>query len=253
MWLQQESKARVFWQCVTYAAGVLSMLSLTVGVLLVLHTVNDVVKTMPQQIAALRTTAQSEIADTRSVLDRQLTATRTDVVAAINRQGSGLRTDTKLELDAYRQFADVKVSDVLARLDAALAQAAALHTEVTPVLEHAASITAHADEASAILLRRDALPAQVLGTLGAAKVTLGETAQTMRTIRDTTPAVAENIKRATDESAKASESAAKLAAHLAKETKPLPTWARVGLAVAPPLAATGASVISLMQLLHFIP
>lgn len=60
-------------------------------------------------------------------------------------------------------------------------------SDLRPTLRNAESITGHADEAAAILFRRDALPAQVLGVLGGAKVTLGETAQTMRTVRSAAP------------------------------------------------------------------
>jgi hypothetical protein len=49
-----------------------------------------------------------------------------------------------------------------------------------PTFDNAAAITAQVRDASAILLRHDALPAQLLGLTDAAKVTLGQTAETMR-------------------------------------------------------------------------
>lgn len=47
----------------------------------------------------------------------------------------------------------------------------------------------HVNEATAILFRRDALPAQILGLVAASKVTMGETAQTMRAIERATPGI----------------------------------------------------------------
>jgi hypothetical protein len=49
-----------------------------------------------------------------------------------------------------------------------------------PTFDNAAAITAQVRDSSAILLRLDALPAQLLGLTDAAKVTLGQTAETMR-------------------------------------------------------------------------
>ena len=49
-----------------------------------------------------------------------------------------------------------------------------------PTFDNAAAITAQVRDASAILLRLDALPDQLLGLTEAAKVTLGQTAETMR-------------------------------------------------------------------------
>jgi len=83
------------------------------------------------------------------------------------------------EAAQIRITADRRVGDTLGRVDVTLAQVDALRADLKPTLENAASITAHANEASAILFRRDALPAQLLGLTGAAKVTLGQTAETM--------------------------------------------------------------------------
>lgn len=77
-----------------------------------------------------------------------------------------------------------------ARTGQALEQIAGLRMDLQPTLANTASITAHADEAAAILLRRDALPAQTLGLLAAAKVTAGETALTMRAVAKAAPELA---------------------------------------------------------------
>jgi len=71
---------------------------------------------------------------------------------------------------------------------------ASIAGDVHEVTAPAASIARHGDEASAILLRRDALPAQILGLTAAAKVTLGETAQTMKTVRIAAPEVVDDVR-----------------------------------------------------------
>jgi hypothetical protein len=148
-----------------------------------------------------------------------------------------------------RKAADRRLGDTLGRVDTALGTVNALHDDLKPTLENAAAITAHAKDASAILLRRDALPAQLLGLTGAAKVTLGQTAETMRDIQRATPQmlstwneIGTNVKATTEASTEASRNTAQVMANFARATKPLPTWARIGLAVAPPIAQIGVSV-----------
>lgn len=253
MWLQQESKTRVFVQCVTFITGTLSMLALTAALLMVLHSANKVIKQVPGQIDATRTALTSEIDATRKDLDSQLDATRAQVLATVNTQATGLRADTKSELDAYRTVADARLGDTLARVDTALGTVDTLETALDPTLKNVAEITAHTNDATAILFRRDALPAQILGVTGAAKVALGQTALTMRTIQTATPEITENIKVASAESAKASANTAKVMANFAEATKPLPKWMRVALSVAPPLANAAAGVATMMSVTGIIP
>ncbi len=253
MWLQQESKARVVMQCAAFAAGIVSMLSLTAALLIFIHTANKVVAQVPEQVNTIRWDVNTQLNDARQQINQQLDAARTALVDTTNHQVGGLRVDLRKELDAYRDVADVRVGDTLARVDAALADIAAVRAAAVPVLDNAAELTASTKDAAAILLRRDALPAQLLGVTAAAKVALGETAVTMRTVQLAAPEVSESIKKAAAESAKASANTAALTAHLSEETKPLPKWVRVGLSVAPPLAQAGAAVTSIMSLLGIIP
>jgi len=240
-------------QCVTFGAGIVSLLSLTAALLIFIHTTNKVVAQVPAQVNAALLTLDSEVQGIRQDLNVQLDATRGAVIGTVNHQVGGLRVDLVKELDAYRAVADVRIGDTLTRLDTALADVAAVRAAAVPVLDNAAAITADTKAATDILLRRDALPAQILGVTAAAKVALGETAVTMRTVQQAAPEVAESIKKAAAESAKASENTAALTKHLAEETKPLPKWVRVGLGVAPPLAQAGAAVTSIMSLLGIIP
>lgn len=149
----------------------------------------------------------------------------------------------------FRTVADRRLGDTLARVDTALDTIEALRQDLQPTLANAQAITDHANEASAVLFRRDALPAQLLGLTAAAKVTLGQTATAMRDIQRATPQmlttwneIGANVKATTLASTEASQNTARVMANFARATKPLPTWARIGLAVAPPLAQVGASV-----------
>lgn len=249
MWLQQESKVRVWFQCASLGAAALSTLAVAVGILIFLRAATRTVAAVPEQIAETRTVLADRVDTLTDAVSYQIQLTRDGLLE----QASGVRGDTKAELEAYRKTADARLGDTLQRVDTALGDLTALRQDAEPVLKNAADITAHADEASAILFRRDALPAQVLGVTAAAKIALGETAQTMRVVQQDAPAITANIKTATDESAKASQKTAEVMQHFAQVTKPLPLWVRIGLAVAPPLANTAAGVASVLALTGRLP
>jgi len=123
--------------------------------------------------------------------DKTRTATRqaiTENMRPILGEAKAWRKDTNRQLDDLRNTVDAHATDLAVRADKQLTRTndtiAGLRNDIQPSLTHVEAITQHADEASAILFRRDALPAQMLGLTAAAKVTLGETAQTMRTVRD---------------------------------------------------------------------
>ena len=179
--------------------------------------------------------------------DRVLATTRDaihDSRKDVLREVAALRKDTMRQMDELRITADARLVDVARIADKQLSRTndtvASVVTAFEPSLSHIESITAHADEASAILLARNGLPAQLLGVTAAAKVTLGETAQTMRTVRDTTPQIAANIQRATDESALTAEQSRIAMKNLAEATKPLPRWLRIPLAITGAIAPTAA-------------
>jgi ABC-type transporter Mla subunit MlaD len=184
----------------------------------------------------------AEVQATRGDLISQLTSAREDLLGRTDRQVSALRGDVMGEVVEIRETADRRLGDTLARVDTALTTMNALHDDLKPTLDNAAAITAHAKDASAILLRRDALPAQLLGVTAAAKVTLGQTAETMRDIQRATPDIVNNIKATTQASTEASKNTALVMHNFAEATKPLPRWARVALAVAPPVVQVGATV-----------
>jgi hypothetical protein len=129
---------------------------------------------------ATRAAALCAISDTRVALLAEIDGLRKDALE----QASGLRSDARGALAGIAQKADDRMAGLNTTLDN---QLSALRASLGPSLDHVTAVTARADEASAVLLRRDALPAQILGVTAAAKVTLGETAQTMRTIRVAAP------------------------------------------------------------------
>lgn len=124
-------------------------------------------------------TLVAEVRGAREQLGGQVEAARLEILGP---EGRFVRLQDAVlgRVDEGLRIVDVRTRD-------ALGQVAGLRGDLQPTLAHAASITAHADGAAAILFRRDALPAQLLGLTAAAKVTLGETAQTMRTVRDAAP------------------------------------------------------------------
>jgi len=193
------------------------------------------------------------------------------VVAEVDLQVGNARSDVKEMFGDLRRDTLASVhNDVIPPVYAALGivnrtrgdavrQLDGLHADLKPSIDHANSITAHADEATAILFRRDALPAQVLGVLGGAKVTLGQTAETMRDIQRATPGfiatwqqIGNHVSLMTDAGAKASQATQHTMENFAAASKPLPTWARIALGVGPPVAQAGAAAASAGQALHWI-
>ena len=219
-----------------------------VSVFQLVRTTATVVAALPGEIQATRAALVSQIQATRSDLTGQVQLAREDLLRRAERQVAGLRGDVMGEVAEIRVAADRRVGDSLGRVDTALEAVNALHNDLKPTLDNAAAITAQTKDTSAILFRRDALPAQLLGLTAAAKVTLGQTAETMRDIQRATPEIVANIKATTEASTEASKNTAQVMANFAKATKPLPAWARLVLAVAPPAVQTGATIVTTLAL-----
>ncbi len=168
-----------------------SLIALVVYAILLVRTATAVVSALPEgisrEIQNARAGLLAEVGTARADLTEQVEAARKDVLVRSERQVAAVRTDLMREVGEIRLAADRRVGDTLARADRALATVEALRQDVKPTLDHSAAITAHAEAASAVLFRRDALLAQLLGLTAAAKVTLGETAQTMRSVRGAVP------------------------------------------------------------------
>lgn len=237
-------------QVAMYACAAVFLVALAVCAIVVSRDVIQVVMDMRSELHAANMRVFAELDAARVDANAQLDVTRQGALALADKQLTGLRTDAKAELDAYRATADMRLSETLQRADAALQCIETLEKNTEPILAHANAITAHTDDATSVLFRRDALPAQLLGVTAAAKVTLGQTAKTMREIEAATPEIAANVQAATESSAKASEDTAKLMANLTAATKPLPKWLRIMLGVAPPIAETMAGAATAYIALH---
>lgn len=175
-------------------------------------------KVLTDQTTRVLTASMDAIHDSRKDVLREVTA---------------LRKDTMRQLDELRNTADARLSDIATRAEGQFSQAndtlAGISSHIVPTLDHVESITGHADEASAILFARNGLPAQLLGVTAAAKVTLGEAAQTMKTIRDTTategPATAAAIREVTQQ---AGGIATDVHTFTTAATRPVPWYRKVG-------------------------
>lgn len=208
---------------------------------------------------ATRGAALAAIGDTRKDLLKEVANTRVDVLKQVN----------SLQKDTTAQVADLtdKVlgpqgslkTDLLARVDTLTGnvngQLNQLQAGLKPTLTNVASITAHADEASAILFRRDALPAQTLGLIAATKVTMGQTALTMRDIQNATPGflttlnkIGANSDAATVKTVAVAEESRRLMHNLAENTTPLPKWIRYPAQVIGLVGSAAVPVVTLEKL-----
>jgi hypothetical protein len=150
------------------------------------------VASVPDQLAELRTATLGEIDEQANGIRKDVMGQASSAIAIAERQLTGLRAELKQTVNES--------------LAAAIAPIDGIRSDLQPALRNAASITAHVDEASAILLRRDALPAQTLGLIAASKVTAGEMAQTMRTFRDAAPQLVASSEKVAASSASIAES-----------------------------------------------
>jgi ABC-type transporter Mla subunit MlaD len=151
-------------------------------------------------VSATVSVLSGEVAAARDALIGEVRAARQDVLLRSERQAVALRQDMLREAAEIREAADRRVGDTLARADAALETAQGLRGDLKPVLDAAQDTLQDADRTVA-----DLHP-QVLGLVAASKVTAGETAQTMRSLRDAVPnfiaqgnAIAGNVSVATEE------------------------------------------------------
>jgi hypothetical protein len=70
-----------------------------------------------------------------------------------------------------------------------------------------------------------------LGTIAAVKVTAGESAQTMKTVRDALPAFVAAVQKSADGSAETAQHAGEFTASMVKTFRPLPRAVQVPLAI----------------------
>ena len=99
-----------------------------------------------------------EIAQTRRELLQEARATRRDVLTRTERQVAAMRSDAVAQFSEFRETADRRVGDTLARADAALETVNGLRRDLKPTLDHSAAITAQVDDSLPLFLDCDHNP-----------------------------------------------------------------------------------------------
>jgi methyl-accepting chemotaxis protein len=163
----------------------LAAVAVLIELCLLIRTVDRVVGSLP-----------GEIGGTRAVLVAQIAVTRADLLAEIDKQASAIRKDATAQVSALRTdtlaLLDKRTGELLTMADSRATEAtgalARLEQDVVPIA---------ADTDATVALLRP----QALGLLAAAKVTVGETAQTMRTVRDAAPELTRSAQRVGDSAA----------------------------------------------------
>jgi len=257
--------------CLALAA----LLAVLVQTALAVHSVNLAVASLPAQLTGIRQDLTSQLSrvvdgDPRSLDIEDKVPLRALLLTFLNGQIRGLRSDTSkqltaIEFDAMTAIREQgsalngQVAEALkitnARTGQALDQLAELRADLAPTFKNMTSITAHADEAAAILFRRDALPAQTLGLIAAAKVATGQTALTMRDVQDAMPQmlasfqkIGNNSDKLTAETIATAKESTRLVKNLADNTTPLPKWIRYPAQVVGLLGSAALPVIGIEKL-----
>ncbi len=238
------NRVRLFFSCVALA----SVAALAISICLLVLSVKRAADAFPDKLDRAAAAVVTEIQQTRGAaigeIDRQLNGLRADFVGQVG----SLRSDTFTRVDRTLEVADARIGQSLELLDSrsadTLKSISSLQADLQPSFRNIANLTGHADEAAAVLFRRDALPAQLLGLTGAAKITLGETAQTMRTIQAAAPELLAGASRLVDNSDQTTAATAVAMKNLAEATKPLPKWLRYPLAITGAMAPTVAGAVS---------
>ncbi|MGD0497539.1 MAG: hypothetical protein ABSC23_03785 [Bryobacteraceae bacterium] len=227
--------------------------------MLCIRAATAVISAVPGQVQAAQSALIQEVQATRRDLMGQVDAARKDASSQL----TALQSNVFAQVDQTRAAVDRRVGDSLTRVDAALGTVDQLRADLQPVLTSAAaaaghvnSITAHVDDAlpqftDCAYVDADGTPIggnpdcvfnRFQGMSRAFENAAVDVSATTHDFRGAIPSVIADVKRASDGSARASESTAQVMANFAKATKPLPTWARIGLAVAPPVAQLGVSI-----------
>jgi hypothetical protein len=113
-----------------------------------------VVNAIPTEIRATRAALVGEVEAARCDLNTQLRG----LTARSERQVTALRAGTLAEVDKFRQTADQRLGDTLARADVTLAALEAVRQDLKPTLENSAAITAQLNGALPLFLDCDHNP-----------------------------------------------------------------------------------------------
>ncbi len=226
------------WQRLRLALVCALLAALTgvaVEAILLLRAATEATRALPGAVS-------DELQATRMDLTNEVQMTREDVLDRTERQVAALRVDVMGQVAQIRTTADRRVGDSLGRVDTALGEIEEIRGDLEPVLANAAALAEHADK-----MVVDLHP-QMLGLVAASKVTMGQTAETMRDIQRATPGfiatwqqIGAHVDLMADAGAKSMQATQHTMENFAAASKPLPTWARIALGVGPPVAQMGAA------------
>jgi hypothetical protein len=224
---------------------------LAVGVFVIGDRLTVLIETTTHAVAAVPTMVDKRIAAVQTDLNRQLDATRDD----LNRQLTAVRKDSVQQITQTRTEALAAIGSIKDTADARLAsiqgdavkQLAAVTDPLHATLAAVADTTPMFTDCDH---NPDCLFNRYQGASKAFERASMETAKTMQAVQAGTPAIVASVTKAANNAAEASANSAKVTANLAVATKPLPKWARIGLAAAPPLAQTAYTMTSMWFLVH---
>lgn len=160
---------------------------------------------------------------------RDLGKTQSRALDISDQQLTGLRSDLNAQLTMIN-------TNLNNRIDEVTSSVVGIREDVQPSIA-----------GMNLLMQRDALPAQVLGTLGATKVAMGQIAKTSIKFEEAEPEILAGVQTVIENSNKTTEATAGVMLNLKKATTPLPWWMRLGLAIAPPLAQTALPIVTFFR------
>jgi hypothetical protein len=108
---------------------------------MLMHTASRTVAAIPSELEA-----------TRMALIEETRAARRDLLVRSERQFTALRGDTVAQLSEFREAADRRLGDSLARADTVLDTLNNFRRDVKPTLDHSAGITAQIDDSLPLFL-----------------------------------------------------------------------------------------------------
>lgn len=174
----------------------------------------SVEKTADARLASIEQTVDGRLASLQSVADKRLISLQAD---ASSRLDDAIRL-SDAQLTATRAELLAEVHPITVQATGALTAYTALPRSIQPTIDAI-------NDSSPILLRR------IGDTVSETRITMLETAQTMKTVRDSAPALIEAAQKSADGSAASAEHIGILTDNLAKSFKPLPRWVSIPLAI----------------------
>jgi len=181
---------------------------------------------LPTEILSV---VNARLIDATSIAEEQMALTRRDAIREIMITRAGLLR----RVDSAAVKLDERLSEIQGAVDEVATNAAQTAKTSTALLEDARPGVQAWSKIS------PALGANALGLVAAAKLTAGQTAQTMREIQRATPDLLASVRISATASQQAAQAAAQTSQNLATITKPGPRWLRyfgLGASLAVPAA-----------------